>query len=84
MAILGVSVCFLQLGYTKCDLHVYDWLFVINKENISVNRAASQNISFFEVTILTGALMTPPCTLEYFESVVNLAKTVRKKTPLTN
>lgn len=44
---------------------------------ISVNRSASQNISFFEVTILTGVLMTPPCTLEYFELVVNLAKTVR-------
>lgn len=77
MAILDVSVCFLQLGYTICDLHVYNWLFVINKENISVNRSASQNISIFEVMTLTGALMTPPCTLEYFESVVNLAKTVQ-------
>lgn len=78
MAILGVSDCFLQLGYTICDLHVYDWLFVINRENISVNSwSASQNISFFKVTILTGALMTPPCTVEYFESVVNLTKTVR-------
>lgn len=77
MAILGVSVCFLQLGYTICDLHVYNWLFVINKENISVNRSASQNISIFEVTTLTGALMTPPCTLEYLESVINLAKTVQ-------
>lgn len=77
MAILDVSVWFSQLGYTICDLHVYDWLYVINKENISVNRSASQNISIFEVTILKGTLMTPPCTLEYFESVVNLAKKAR-------